>query len=203
MRAASDPGSAARRKAALREMALARRDALAPQGRIEMSLAAAEIAARHLQIPAGAIVSAFLPIRSEIDARPLMEILASRGARLCLPAVIDRQAIAFRELVAGVSLVPTGFGTSGPDASAAVLDPEWMLMPLAAFDRKGNRIGYGAGHYDRAIARLHAKGIDPVRIGYAFSIQEVPEFVPNAHDVHLHAVITEAGLRRFDDFPGM
>ncbi len=132
-----------------------------------------------------------------------MAHLASIGARLCLPVVLDRQTIVFRELVRGAALIATGFGTSGPDVSATVLDPQWMVMPLAGFDRNGNRLGYGAGHYDRAIARLRAKGIEPVRIGLAFAVQEVDAFAATEHDVALHAVITETGMRQFGKFPGV
>ncbi|MGO7165333.1 5-formyltetrahydrofolate cyclo-ligase, partial [Rhizobium johnstonii] len=82
------------------------------------------------------IVSGFLPIRSEPDLRPLMARFAVRGARLCVPAILDRQTIVFRELAEGAPLVDTGFGTVGPSADAAILDPEIMLVPLSAFDAR-------------------------------------------------------------------
>ncbi len=55
-----------------------------------------------------------------------------------------------------------------------MLDPSIMLVPLAAFDERGHRIGYGAGHYDRAIARLTRSGRAPRLVGIAFDCQEVP-----------------------------
>jgi 5-formyltetrahydrofolate cyclo-ligase len=58
-------------------------------------------------------------------------MLRARGARLCVPAVVDRQTIEFRELVRGAELVRTGFGTSGPGPDAAILDPQLLLMPLS------------------------------------------------------------------------
>ena len=143
------------------------------------------------------IVSGFLPIRSEADLKPLMAALAQRGARLCLPVILDRATIVFREYLAHRPLVDTGFGTSGPDADAAVLDPAVMLVPLAAFDAQGNRIGYGAGHYDRAIARLHAKGLAPRLVGVAFDCQRVDAVPAEAHDVRLGECLSESGLRRF------
>lgn len=179
------------KKAALREEILARRDGLDPVERIEFSIKAAEIGARHLQIEPGMIVSAFLPIRSEIDARPLMDIVQKRGGRLCLPVVMDKTTIVFRELVRGAGLVDTGFGTSGPGPDAAVLDPQLLIMPLSVFDRSGGRIGYGAGHYDRAIARLLAKGIQPNLAGLAFSCQEIEQVPVGDHDQPLDAIITE------------
>jgi 5-formyltetrahydrofolate cyclo-ligase len=183
-------------KKQLRRQALARRDALDPQWRIEASLAMAE-AARGIAVEPGMVVSGFWPIRSEADVRAAMFALRENGARLALPVVLDRSTIVFRELVRGATLVDTGFGTAGPGADAAVLDPDIMLVPLAAFDRRGHRIGYGAGHYDRAIARLLEAGRRPRLIGVAFNCQEVPQ-VPNQwHDVMLSAILTESGLRSF------
>ena len=189
--------NAKEKKASLRASVLAMRDALEAEARIEMSIAAAERGAGAIAFDPGIVISAFLPIRSEIDARPLMDMLRQRGARLCLPVVIDRTTIAFRELVRGAPLVDTGFGTSGPGPDAAVLDPQILIMPLSVFDGRGGRIGYGAGHYDRAIGRLVDKGGDPILVGLAFSMQEVEEVPMESHDRPMHAIITENGFRRF------
>jgi len=71
-------------------------------------------------------------------------------------------------------------------------------MPLAGFDKRGHRLGYGAGHYDRALARFRAQGLEPLLVGMAFDCQEVP-YVPNEpHDIALHHILTETGLRSFD-----
>jgi 5-formyltetrahydrofolate cyclo-ligase len=180
----------------LRLEALGRRDALDPAWRIEASIDMAEHAPA-IDLAHGAVVSGFLPIRSEADLRPLMAALADRGARLCLPVVLDRETIVFRELVRGAEMVSTGFGTSGPGPEAAVLDPDIMLVPLAAFDRRGHRLGYGAGHYDRAIARLHALGRKPHLVGVAFDCQQVERVPDEPHDVMLAEMLTESGLRSF------
>lgn len=185
-------------KKVLRQEALARRDALDPQARIEAALAVAEVGAAALAVDAGDVVSGFWPMRSEMDIRPLMAALADRGARLCLPAILDRTTIVFRELVRGAAMVDMGFGTVGPGEEAAVLDPTVMLVPLAAFDAHGGRIGYGGGYYDRAIARLHDRGLHPRLVGIAFDCQEVERVPVEAHDVPLPAILTESGLRPFD-----
>ncbi|RST87436.1 5-formyltetrahydrofolate cyclo-ligase [Aquibium carbonis] len=184
-------------KKALRLAALARRDALDPHTRIEAALVIAEAGAAAIAIKPGDVVSGFLPIRSEMDTRPLMAALAERGARLCVPAILDKTTIEFRELVRGAPMVDTGFGTVGPGADAAVLDPTVMLVPLAAFDARGHRIGYGAGHYDRAIARLHARRLFPRLVGIAFDCQEVEHVPDEPHDVPLSAILTDSGLRSF------
>ena len=183
-------------KKALRKEALARRDALDPLWRIEASLHFADIADEIAPDP-GSVVSGFWPMRSEVDLRPLMAALRERGARLCLPAILDRTTIVFRELLRGAPMVDMGFGTKGPDENASVLEPSLMLVPLAAFDSRGHRIGYGAGYYDRAIARLQANGHSPRLIGIAFDCQEVARVPDEPHDVILPEILTESGLRRF------
>ncbi len=184
-------------KKQLRLEALARRDALDAEYRVEASLRLADMA-DAIRAGAGEIVSGFFPIKSEIDARPLMVALAARGARLCLPVIVDKQAIVFRELVRTAPLVDTGFGTVGPGPEAAVLEPDIMLVPLAAFDTRGHRIGYGAGYYDRYIAGLKAAGKTPALTGIAFNCQEVDRVPDEPHDIALQRILTESGLRRFD-----
>nr|WP_314086258.1 5-formyltetrahydrofolate cyclo-ligase [uncultured Shinella sp.] len=184
-------------KADIRNERLALRDAMTPQARIEGSLAMVEHAGDRLEFDPGTVISGFWPIRSEADIRPLMAHFRTRGARLCLPVVLDRETIIFRELVVGAPVVKTGFGTTGPGEEAAVLDPDILLVPLSAFDRAGHRIGYGAGHYDRAIDRLKARGHRPKLIGIAFDCQEVASVPAEPHDVALDAILTESGFRLF------
>ena len=182
-------------KAELRAAALARRDALSPEQR---SHAAQAVAAHGLpfEITGGMIVSGYSPIRSEIDPTPLMQKLAARGARLALPAVTARgQALVFRAWSVGDRMVLGGLGIPEPSPAAAELSPDVMLVPLAAFDRLGHRIGYGAGHYDYTFA--HLRRSKPVMgIGVAFAVQEIEAVPALAHDVALDYVLTET--RTFD-----
>ncbi|MDY8107989.1 5-formyltetrahydrofolate cyclo-ligase [Fulvimarina sp. 2208YS6-2-32] len=181
-------------KKALRLRALALRDKMDEADRIEASLRLAEHGDDYLRdLEPGTIVSGFLPIRSEVDLRPLMMRLADRGARLCVPAILAGN-LEFRELKRGAELVSQGFGTVAPGADAAVLDPSLMLVPLSAFDRRGGRIGYGGGFYDRAIQRITEKGIAPRLVGTAFACQEIAAAPMAEHDRHLHAILTEAGV---------
>lgn len=179
-----------------RSDALAKRDALAAEWRNEQSRALPSFV-DALGVPSGALVSGFLPIRSEIDLQPLLAALNAKDVALCLPVVLNRETIVFRRYNSGFELVDTGFGTRGPGLGAETVDPDVMLMPLAAFDDHGNRLGYGAGHYDRAIARLIAKGKRPRLIGCAFACQRVERISAETHDVPLDAVLTEEGLTHF------
>lgn len=137
------------------------------------------------------VVGAFWPIRSEVDPRPLIEGLFARGQRVALPKVTP-DGLVFREWRAGEALVRGGFGLSEPDDTLPPLDPTALIVPLAAYDTRGHRIGYGRGYYDQAIARLSQNG--PVlTIGVAFSVQAVAEVPAEAHDQPLDHLITEAG----------
>ncbi len=180
-------------KKQLRNEALARRDALDVHYRIEAALRLAETA-DNLAVRPGSVVSGFWPIRSEMDIRPLMFALRAQGARLCLPAIIDRETIEFRELLRETELVDMGFGTVGPGPEADVLQPDLMLVPLAAFDNRGHRVGYGGGYYDRAIARLKAGNRNPRLIGIAFDCQRTDRVPDEQHDQPLDAILTESGL---------
>jgi 5-formyltetrahydrofolate cyclo-ligase len=183
------PASSA--KADQRAIALAARDALSAEHR---AAAAQAIAARGLPVAImpGVVVAGYYPIRSEIDPTPLMQKLAAQGARLALPAIVARdQPLAFRAWSAGDSLVRGRLGIFEPSPDAPPVVPDVVLVPLAAFDRSGQRIGYGAGHYDRSLAPLRAAG-PVVAIGVAFAAQEIEAVPALPHDVALDYVLTEA-----------
>lgn len=182
----------------LRHRALAARDALAPASRIEMSLNASNCGKGAFSFDPGTVISGYMPIRSEIDPRPYMAHLKELGARLCLPVVIDKQTLEFRELLPDSQLVDTGFGTIGPAPGAGTLIPQIMLVPLAAFDCHGGRIGYGAGHYDRAIERAQKQGRRPQLVGFAFACQQFDHLPMEAHDQRLDMIITETGIVHVD-----
>lgn len=117
-------------------------------------------------------------------------MLRTAGHPIVLPVVTGERTIEFREWLEDAPLIEAGFGTKGPKADARALDPEVLLIPMAAFDRTGNRIGYGAGFYDTAIERLET--VRPVmKIGIGFSAQEVPAVATEDHDAVLDFVMTE------------
>src|SRR6266849_10223677 len=155
-------------KATLRAAALAARDALSSEQR---AAAAQTIALRGLpfEIMPGAVVAGYSPIRSEIDPVPLMRKLAVPGVQLALPAIVaGDQPLKFRAWSPGDRLQRGRLGILEPSAEAKEVIPDIVLVPLAAFDRAGHRIGYGAGHYDRTLARLR-KPKAVMAIGVAFA----------------------------------
>lgn len=183
-------------KKAIRTECLKKRDALPIETRLEASIDLAHHA-NVIAAMGGDIVSGFWPIRSEMDTRPLLFALRERGLKLCLPVVISKTEIIFRAFEREAPLMETGFGTYGPTEEAETIHPNIVLVPLSAFDQKGNRIGYGAGFYDRAIAKLQNMGRSPKLIGVAFDCQEVLDIPIEPHDKPLEAILTESGLRPF------
>jgi 5-formyltetrahydrofolate cyclo-ligase len=177
-------------KAKLRTEILARRDAIPAD---ERKAAAETVAARPLPLAprGGLIVSGFMPIRSEINPLPLMRRYADAGAQLALPAIDGRgKPLRLRAWKIGDKLVTGQWNIREPAADAPELVPDLMLVPLAVFDRRGHRIGYGAGYYDMTIATVRARK-RVLTAGVAFAAQEAPA-VPNlAHDEPLDLVLTE------------
>jgi 5-formyltetrahydrofolate cyclo-ligase len=175
---------------------LAARDALSGERR---TAAAQAIARRGLpfEIVPGAIVAGYSPIRSEIDPVPLMRTLAAPGVRLALPAIMaGDQPLKFRVWSPGDRLQRGRLGILEPSADAKEVIPDILLVPLAAFDRAGHRIGYGAGHYDRTLEQLRKlKAITAV--GIAAAVQEVEAVPALSHDAALDYVLTETQVLDF------
>ena len=177
-------------KERLRNEALARREALPAA---ERQAAAAAIAARPfpIAVPRAAIVSGFMPMKSEINPLPLLKRLAAEGAKLALPIVAGRgKPLIMRAWEFGAPLDTGVWGIRQPKAEAPEVDPDILIVPLACFDRIGHRIGYGAGYYDMTIKRL--RGLKPVvAIGIGFAIQEIPRVPATERDAQLDFVLTE------------
>jgi 5-formyltetrahydrofolate cyclo-ligase len=184
------------RKRELRKAVFARRDAMPAA---ERQAAAETIAARPfpVAIRPGVIVSGFSPIRTEINPLPLMRRLEAEGAKLALPVVIGRgQPLLMRAYAFGDALDSGVWGIREPKAEAPQVDPDILIVPLAAFDRHGNRIGHGAGYYDMTISRLRA--LKPVvAIGIAYAMQEVDEVPVTSRDAPLDLVLTERDVINF------
>jgi 5-formyltetrahydrofolate cyclo-ligase len=145
------------------------------------------------RLPAFESFSGYVAQGAEIDPRPLMLRLVETGAQAALPvaASLD-EPMEFRLWDSRDALEPDAFGIPSPPLWAAAIAPDLVIAPLLAFDRRGGRLGQGAGHYDLAIENLRAAG--PVFVlGLAYSGQEVDEIPLEPHDQRLDAILTEAG----------
>ena len=180
-------------KAALRQEALQRRDSIPADQRAAAALAVAECAAA-IAPHAGSVVSGYSPLKSEINPLPLMRRCTEAGAALALPVVAGRgQPLIMRAWDFGQALGSGVWGIREPKPESPEVDPDILIVPLLAFDRRGNRIGYGAGYYDMTIARLRAlKTVTAV--GLAFAAQEIDEVPNTPRDARLDLVLTERGM---------
>jgi len=178
-------------KPALRRHFLALRAALPAEERARAEKAIAAHA--RALIPAGAAVAGYLPMRGEADILPLLEALARSGHSICLPCVAQARApLLFRRWQPGMALASAIHDTQEPEAHCEPCDPQVVLVPLLAFNRRGFRIGYGGGYYDRSLEALRARPGFHAAIGIGFACQEA-EFAPEPHDARLDAIVTERG----------
>jgi 5-formyltetrahydrofolate cyclo-ligase len=137
------------------------------------------------------IVSAFYPYRSEIDTRPLLGRLAGHGWTTCLPIVLgEGLPLEFRCWLPGEPTIKGSMNIDRPAENAPVEEPDVLIVPMLAFDKKGFRLGYGGGFYDRTLEKLRAKKTI-IAIGAAYSAQEVIEVPHDDHDQPLDFIMTE------------
>ena len=178
----------------LRSEGFARRDGLDEAFRRQADRRIAEQALTFPDLKDLTPIGAYWPIRSEVDPRPLMEALLDRGQDVALSQILHPH-LSFRLWQPGDVLVKGGFGVREPGPDAPEVFPVALLVPLVAFDRQGGRIGYGKGHFDRAIAALEAQ--HPIlTIGLAYAVQEIEQVPVESHDRLLDAIITESELIR-------
>lgn len=141
------------------------------------------------QIPPGARISVYHAMGSEAPTENLLEFLHDKGFKLCLPRLGKsvKEDMEFAEWAPGDILVPGQMRIPQPAPQAATVVPDIVLTPMVGFDRHLNRIGHGAGYYDRAFAKMP----NARRIGIAWSCQMVDDLPVEPWDVPLHMVITE------------
>ena len=181
-------------KVTIRKHALERRD-LISQAESHRAASAVRTAAleltRRLAGDAQPAVALYWPIRSEVNTRPLIEALHAQGFPILLPAMTAvRQPLHFRAFQPGDELAKGPFGLSEPWPERPEGRPAIVFAPLAAFDRRGVRLGYGGGIYDATLQALRAAG--PVTaIGLAYALQECDAVPAESHDQRLNFIITE------------
>ncbi len=190
----NDPDAAmAALKTDLRRAAMARRDAVPADARVAaaQALATRPWPAADVAIGPGVVVSGYSPLKSEISPLPLLRRCAEAGAALALPVVVGRgHPLIMRTWAFGAPLKAGVWGIREPPPAAPEVFPDILIVPLLAFDRRGNRIGYGAGYYDMTLARLRA--MKPVlAVGIAFAAQEVAAVPTAAWDARLDLVLSE------------
>jgi len=142
----------------------------------------------HLSRRSAQKIACTWPLPGEIDLRPLFLPLIAAGHTILLPETTPKgTALTFRQWHSESTMHAGRFGTMHPDGPVAT--PDLLLVPLLAFDRSLNRLGYGGGYYDRTLALLRCDSM-----GFAFSWQEVASVPHDAYDWQLDCVVTEKGI---------
>ncbi len=148
-----------------------------------------------LPLPAGAAIGGYWPRGTEMDVRLLLAALHERGHAVGLPHVRRGQAMTFHRWRPNDRLISGVLGIEMPDFHTPEVVPDVFLVPLLAFDRYGNRLGYGGGYTDRTISALRAR--KPLLcVGIAYAAQEFDTVPHDALDQRLDWLVTEKGVRR-------
>ncbi|SFD90546.1 5-formyltetrahydrofolate cyclo-ligase [Roseivivax sediminis] len=174
-----DPKAAARRAAFDRRRAAYEARPADPAARLS------EYLSGHRGVP----LSGYMPIRTEIDPRPAMIEAAAHGP-VAVPVIRAKgEPLDFARWAPDTEMTTGPFGAEIP-ATLDLIEPEILIVPLVAFTRAGDRLGYGGGFYDRTLARLRARR--PTRaIGFAFAAQEADALPTEPTDQPLDLIITE------------
>jgi len=172
------------RKAEARKSAFARRKQAFELGGAHAGYLS-EVLAGYRGVP----LAGYMPMRTEIDPLAAMEEAAAHGS-VCVP-VIQAAAtpLKFREWSPGCAMEPGEFGAQIPKTGNWIT-PEILIVPLVAFDRKGGRLGYGGGFYDRTLELLRRERAT-MAIGFAFAAQESEILPLESTDQPLDLIVTE------------
>ncbi|ASM71466.1 MULTISPECIES: 5-formyltetrahydrofolate cyclo-ligase [Roseobacteraceae] len=178
-------------KAAARTAAFARRKAAFAAAAPAACGVLSELLAGHRGVP----LAGYVPIRTEIDPLPAMAEASAYGP-VGVPVIQGAGLpLQFSVWEPDMLLRDGPFGARVPAADAWMV-PQIVIVPLVAFDRRGGRLGYGGGFYDRTLERLRARG--PVlAVGFAFAAQEADALPLEPTDQPLDMIVTEAGVITF------
>jgi len=139
------------------------------------------------------IIGSYWPINSELNVQKLNTVLNEKGFRVSLPSIQNNKKMVFKILQNHASLKLHSFGIPEPDSNSSLVIPDIFLVPLVAFDKFGNRLGYGAGFYDRYFSTL-SKHKKVFKIGVGFSFQMCKKIPNTKRDLKLDAICTETKL---------
>jgi 5-formyltetrahydrofolate cyclo-ligase len=151
---------------------------------------------QHFPDLANTLLGFYWPFRGEIGPHPLLRRLVERGGRAALPVVVEKQQpLEFWAWRPGAPLRRGVWDIPIP-AERQVVRPTALLVPLVGFDRRGFRLGYGGGYYDRILAAMDPK---PLTIGVGHDLGQLETIHPQPHDIPMEAIVTEAGVASMID----
>ena len=137
----------------------------------------------------GKILGAYYPYNYEADVMHILEKFQKKNYQIALPKIKKNLQMDFFSWSIYEPCSVNKYGIPEP-ISNKIVYPDILLVPLVAFDRNLNRVGYGGGFYDRYIKKLR-KNKKIITIGLAYSFQKVKQINVNKHDIKLDFIVTE------------
>lgn len=182
-------------KQALRARMRRVRDSIAPDVAAKAAVSATELVLDRAITGDMAVVGVYASMRNELSTAPLIRELLSRKVTLAFPRVVAGQLrLAFHHVGEMSELAPSRIGIPEPSASAPVIPLERIdlfIVPGLAFDARGNRLGWGRGHYDVTLA----ENLRALRVGFSYECQIAGDVPSTPRDLPMDLVVTEARVR--------
>lgn len=187
-------------KSSLRNRGRNQRRSLSPDQRTVLDSKINKQLVQAASIRSAVCVAAYSAFDGEPDILPAMRILHERGQAICLPVIgVESGTMQMKRWKPGTGLTRNRLGIGQPDHEDVVplAEIDVVLIPLVAWDNAGNRLGMGAGYYDRYLSPVAASD-RPLRVGVAYQAIGVESIPVEIHDVRLHALITDSGWQSFN-----
>ena len=140
------------------------------------------------------IIAGYYPSNYEVDILNFLEEASKKKFKIALPVIKSSNKMSFKSWIFKEPLYVNKFGILEPNNLGKEIIPDLIMVPLVAFDRKLNRIGYGKGYYDRSLLKISKIKKKTITLGIAYSFQKCATIPTNKYDFKLNYVFTEQGI---------
>jgi len=140
------------------------------------------------------IIGGYYPSSYEVNILNFLEEASKKKFKIALPVVQSSTVMRFRPWILRDPLYVSKLGILEPENSKKEIIPDLIIVPLVAFDKQLNRIGYGKGYYDRCLRKIKKMKNKALFLGMAYYFQKCKSIPVNRHDFKLHYIFTERGI---------
>ena len=140
------------------------------------------------------IIAGYYPSNYEVDILNFLKKASKKKFKIVLPVIKSSNKMSFKSWIFKEPLYVSKFGILEPNNLGKEIIPDLIMVPLVAFDRKLNRIGYGKGYYDRSLQKISKIKKKTITLGIAYSFQKCATIPTNKYDFKLNYVFTEQGI---------
>ena len=140
------------------------------------------------------IIAGYYPSYYEVNILNFLEKASKKNFKIVLPVIKSSNIMHFKSWIFKEPLYVNKFGMLEPKSSGENTIPDLIMVPLVAFDKHLNRIGYGKGYYDRSLKKISKIKKNAISLGIAYSFQRCKKIPVNIHDFKLDYIFTEKGI---------